>query len=87
MTNATAQAPEVLARRSNAENLANIKESLSEIGATEKERVQDAWSRGKDRLQKMEKGFESYVSEHPVQSVLIAAGTGLAIGWLLARRR
>lgn len=87
MTNATVQGPDVVARRSNAENLANIKDSLTEIGATEKERVQGAWAKGKDRLQKMEQGFESYVSEHPVKSVLIAAGTGLAIGWLIARRR
>ncbi len=87
MTNGTVQNPDVLSRRSNAENLASIKESVVEIGANEKERIQGSLARGKERLQKYEQRFEDYVAEHPVKSVLIAAGTGIAIGWLISRRR
>ncbi|MBK7877494.1 MAG: DUF883 family protein [Planctomycetes bacterium] len=84
----TSTTPDVLApRRTTPENLAVIKESLSEVAVNEKERMQGALARGKERLVRAEDRFENYVREKPVQSLLIAAGAGLAIGWLLGRRR
>lgn len=43
--------------------------------------------RGKDKLVQGEEGFENYVRAHPVRSVLIATGVGVALGVFLGRRR
>ncbi len=84
----TSTTPDVLApRRSTPENLSAIKESLGEVAVNEKERLQGAVARTKDRFVRAEDKFENFVRERPVQSILIAAGAGLAIGWLLGRRR
>lgn len=79
MTNATAPNPELLGltRRGTPENLP----------VNEKEHIPSALERGKEKVKLYEKRFEGYVSEHPVKSVLFAVGTGLAIGWLLGRKR
>jgi ElaB/YqjD/DUF883 family membrane-anchored ribosome-binding protein len=42
---------------------------------------------GKAKATEMEKGFEHYVQAKPVQSVLIATGVGLLVGYLFGRRR
>ena len=60
-------------------------ESVNEPPTTEK--LQSAWVRGKEGLKAGEKRFEKYVSEHPIQSVLIAVGAGVALGWLITRKR
>ena len=79
MTNATAPNPEMLGvnRRSSVENVANVPTT----------QVEGLLVKGKERLQKYEQRFEDYVAEHPVKSVLIAAGTGLLVGWLVTRKR
>lgn len=84
----TSTNPDVLnPRRTTPENLTMIKESLGEVAVNERERIQGALGRGKEKFLAAEKRFEHYVAEKPVQSLLIAAGAGLAIGWLLGRRR
>jgi ElaB/YqjD/DUF883 family membrane-anchored ribosome-binding protein len=42
--------------------------------------------RGKDKVLELEEGFEGRIQEHPIGSVLIAAGVGVVIGALLCRR-
>ncbi|MBI5361821.1 MAG: DUF883 family protein [Planctomycetes bacterium] len=84
----TTTTPDVLnPRRTTPENLTVIKESIGEVAVNERERVQGALARGKEKFVAAEKRFEHYVAEKPIQSLLIAAGAGLAIGWLLGRRR
>ncbi len=58
-------------------------ENMTELPLTEK----SVWVKGKERLVEGEKRFEHYVSENPVKSVLIAVGAGVAVGWLLGRKR
>jgi ElaB/YqjD/DUF883 family membrane-anchored ribosome-binding protein len=48
--------------------------------------ARDLYRRGKERAVAMEKGFEGVVKDRPVQSVLIAAGIGALIGFLVSRR-
>ena len=60
-------------------------ENLGELPAPEK--LQSVWVKGKERLVAGEKRLEHYVSENPVKSVLIAVGAGVAVGWLLGRKR
>jgi len=60
-------------------------ENVSEIPTAEK--LQGLWGKGKEKVIAGEKRFEHYVGEHPVKSVLIAVGAGVALGWLLGRKR
>ncbi len=48
-------------------------------------RAQDAYAEGRDRVRAAEDRFESYVQQHPLKSVAIAAGVGLLLG-LFSRR-
>ncbi len=45
----------------------------------------DLYDQSKERLHGFEEQVEQYVREKPVQSVLIAAGVGLALGLLLRK--
>jgi ElaB/YqjD/DUF883 family membrane-anchored ribosome-binding protein len=54
---------------------------------SEPNRARELFQKGKAKAVEMEKGFEHYVQAKPVQSVLIAAGAGLLVGYLFGRRR
>jgi ElaB/YqjD/DUF883 family membrane-anchored ribosome-binding protein len=41
---------------------------------------------GRDKVQQVERGFEQYVREQPLKSLLIAAGVGILLGGLWMRR-
>ncbi|MFH1510545.1 MAG: hypothetical protein ABIF10_02550 [Candidatus Woesearchaeota archaeon] len=57
------------------ENIAEIKDRVIEL----EECYRQKW---KDKFMDAEKKFEEKVEEHPVQSVAIAFGAGLAVGAL-----
>ena len=59
----------------------------TEYGSRTEEHRGNLYQRGKDAAVQAEQKFENYVSAHPVKSVLIAAGVGMAVGLLLGRRR
>ena len=67
-------------------------ESPDMIGKVEqaRERAVGTYERVKTSLKEKEAKFEGYVQEHPVRSVLVAAGigagVGLLFGVLLSRR-
>jgi ElaB/YqjD/DUF883 family membrane-anchored ribosome-binding protein len=50
-------------------------------------RVRAVVERGKEKAADIQEGFEGYVKEKPLQTVLIAAGAGLLVGYLFGRRR
>lgn len=81
--------PEIITRerRTAGEHMADIKESMSGIAHLEGERVRSALERGKERVKTMQTNAQTYVRENPLRSVLIAAGVGVALGYLLGRRR
>jgi ElaB/YqjD/DUF883 family membrane-anchored ribosome-binding protein len=64
----------------------NDPEPMSE-GISADERVRNLYRKGKEKVIEAEENFESYVRAHPVKSVLVAGGVGLAVGFLLGRRR
>ena len=51
-----------------------------------RERGEDLLEKGRDRVTSMSDGLRQYVSENPLQSLVIAAGIGGLIGCLAARR-
>ena len=51
-----------------------------------KQNVREYLTRGKERAMELEEGFEGAIQEHPIRSVLIAAGVGALIGMLVFRR-
>ncbi len=53
----------------------------------EPSRVRALLQKGKARAIDMEEGVEHFVQAKPIQSVLIAAGAGLLVGYLFGRRR
>ena len=48
--------------------------------------AQDLYGRGKDRALELRDNVDHYVQDQPMRSVLIAAGVGLCLGLILARR-
>lgn len=61
-------------------------ESLLESNGAD-ERIRNLYRKGKEKAIEAEESFESYVRAHPVKSVLVASSVGLAVGFLLGRRR
>ena len=62
-----------------------IPDGTSELAGTVehvRERAGDVYERAKSRLMEKEAKFEGYVKEHPVRSVLVAAGIGAGVGLL-----
>ncbi len=79
------------------DKLSEARDSLVDVGHLAKEAVQDSFHSLKDRAStKYEEGREKFgeyrdhlaesVREAPMKSVLIAAGVGLALGFLWRRR-
>jgi ElaB/YqjD/DUF883 family membrane-anchored ribosome-binding protein len=71
----------------------NLREMGQMAGEAARERLEQArqtatefYQTSKEKAQEWEQNIEEYVRAHPVQSVLIAAGTGLLLGMLLRRR-
>jgi ElaB/YqjD/DUF883 family membrane-anchored ribosome-binding protein len=46
----------------------------------------DCAREGQDQVQQVERSFAQYVREHPLKSILIAAGAGLVFGRFWLRR-
>jgi ElaB/YqjD/DUF883 family membrane-anchored ribosome-binding protein len=52
-----------------------------------RDRAGHYYDEGRQRARDMEQHLENYVQERPIKSLLIAAGIGLAFGYLLRRSR
>ncbi len=64
----------------------NDPEPMSESISAD-ERVRHLYRQGKEKVIEAEENLESYIRAHPVKSVLVVGGVGLAVGFLLGRRR
>ena len=64
-----------MAREMAQEKVAQLRASASEYCAE-----------GQDKVQQVERGFEQFVRQQPLKSILIAAGVGMLLGVLWMRR-
>jgi ElaB/YqjD/DUF883 family membrane-anchored ribosome-binding protein len=78
------------------DKVAQTRENIADMGHLAKEAVQDKFTElkdraaetfgeGKEKLHELEESLARRVREAPMKSVLIAAGVGLALGWLWRR--
>jgi ElaB/YqjD/DUF883 family membrane-anchored ribosome-binding protein len=86
------------ATRSFGEQSSRVAEEVQELGrvalanageaaSTLKEKGQQAFEAGRDKAKTAKSKFDDVVAEHPMKSVLIAVGVGVALGMVLQRRR
>lgn len=72
-----------------AENLADMGSQAGEIAQEQYERLKAGAAElihdGRERVQELEESLEQYIAEHPIKSMLIAAGVGLLVGRCLLR--
>lgn len=71
------------------ENIADVGHLASETAQDKfhelKDRASEKYDEGKEKLHELEATFEQKVRESPIKSILIAAGVGLALGYLWRR--
>lgn len=79
------------------EHGATVREDLRELGrltknaageklAGARRSAQDYYQQGREKAVDLERGFENYVRQNPLKSVLMATGAGIVIGFLMSRR-
>ena len=72
------------------DNLSRLFGASREVAAEKLGQVRDKghdWiGRGRDRAHRVVDGTQEYVREEPMKALLVAAGAGLLIGWLITRR-
>ena len=74
-----------------------VTQDLQELGGMAREMAQEKVAQlrasaseyceeGRDKVQQVERGFEQFVRQQPLKSILIAAGVGMLLGGLWMRR-
>jgi ElaB/YqjD/DUF883 family membrane-anchored ribosome-binding protein len=84
-------------RENNAENMAEAGRSMGEAAATAADRIGDSLDQGRQTIEEMQsmvvertrecmEATDTFVRENPWRAVGVAAGVGVIVGLLLARR-
>jgi len=60
--------------------------TIEETASDLRSGVSDYLKKGRERLVAVEEGLEGYVQDHPIRSILVAAGVGVVLGALICRR-
>lgn len=68
------------------EKAARVTQDVRELGSVTKEAAAEVYEHGLEKAKELEKNLENRIREHPLQSVLIAAGVGFLAGFLISRR-
>ena len=63
-----------------------VRNDLTNLGRAAKTVAQEKLDTTRKHAGEWEGKFEGFIREQPVKSMLIAAGTGALLGWLLRRR-
>ena len=87
MSNSTSQSTETIKPLSRSAGGAALHEAASEAADQARSGLRSLYEKGKGKAVEWQDGVERYVREKPLQTILIAAGTGLVLGLLIGRRR
>lgn len=72
------------------EAAAMVREDVREMGALAKEAAREqviaARERGRAKAREVGQSLEEYVQDQPIKALVIAAGIGMALGWMMKRR-
>ena len=60
----------------------NVAHKVDEIAGT----AHELYERGRDRAEEFRNSVDGYIKERPMRAMMIAAGVGLCLGLILARR-
>jgi ElaB/YqjD/DUF883 family membrane-anchored ribosome-binding protein len=63
----------------------HAKEAARQAYDQAKEQAAGYYSKGREKAKELQENSEHYIQEHPLKSVLIAAGAGLVLGMMLRR--
>lgn len=76
------------------DDLREVKKDLKELGALTPDlarekmaHLAETYERGKEKAAEATNAVEEFIRERPIQSVMIAAGAGLFLGYLLTRQK
>ena len=73
------------------EKATQVRQDIRELGAVAKdvatEKVDHWYKEGREKVIQFENSVENRIREHPLQSIMIAAGVGFLAGYLVSRRR
>lgn len=72
-------------RQAAQEQMEQIREAGRQYYEQGRQAAAQYYEQGRQKAMEWEEGFEDYVREQPVKSVLIAAGIGLVLGFLWRR--
>jgi ElaB/YqjD/DUF883 family membrane-anchored ribosome-binding protein len=62
------------------------KEAIENKVAEARELARSTYERSKDKAVEWSEGFEDYVRERPMKSLLVAVGLGIVLGAVMSRR-
>jgi len=65
----------------------DIMEGISERAGEVREQAEQKMKQARKQLGEAKESLTDYIAEHPIKSVLIAAGIGLVIGKMMSHRR
>jgi ElaB/YqjD/DUF883 family membrane-anchored ribosome-binding protein len=83
----TSQSTDTITPRSHSSGAASAEQTAAEAVEHATGKIRTLYEKGKGKAVEWQDGVEHYVREKPLQSILIAAGTGLVLGLLIGRRR
>lgn len=73
------------------EKAAQVRQEIRDLSVAAKdvaaEKVDHWYKEGREKVIQFEHSVENQIREHPLQSVMIAAGVGFLAGYLVSRRR
>ena len=73
------------------EKATQVRQDIRDLSAVAKdvaaEKLEHWYKEGREKAVQFEHSVENRIREHPLQSVMIAAGAGFLAGYLVCRRR
>jgi ElaB/YqjD/DUF883 family membrane-anchored ribosome-binding protein len=63
-----------------------VREKAQELGTQATEIASDYYQQGREQVLALEQAVEAQIRDKPIQSLLIAGGVGLLLGFLCRRR-